>query len=247
MLRRAFSIACATLLCGFVQADETLEDARRSFDVVALKEAHQDILDSVAQSPYDFGLQVEAAEGYLMRANRLRHRRHILDLPKKEDEAAESEQVALAEQGLPHAERALALAHSDLERVRASRIASELYAYLITGMISGMKNGPKSQKYLDEALRLAPNSPECRRALGEMYLYNPPISGGDVDKAVEIFDTLTKEQAASDVYPVLLAMAYRKKGDLDAAQEAAREALARNPHNEDAKHLLETPHTAEPN
>jgi len=231
-------LAVMLFASGWSTAKDALETARRSFDMKALEAVHETILKEAGEAPQDAARQLRAAEGYRLLANHWRHRRHILELPSKEEKDAEARQVALAKAGLPFAEAALRLADTDAARAQANRCAGELHAYQITGMVSGMRNGPKAKRYCDEAIRLAPTDAECRRAIGEMYLYNPPMNGGDAEKAVETFSALSGDAADSDVYPVLLAMAYRKKGDIPMARKAAHTALSRNPRNEDASLLV---------
>jgi tetratricopeptide (TPR) repeat protein len=71
-----------------------------------------------------------------------------------------------------------------------------------------------------------------------MYLNNPRISGGNVPKAIETFESCSGALPEDDRCPVLLAMAWRKEGDPERARKAAREALRRNPESRDAKLLL---------
>ncbi|HKJ23611.1 MAG TPA: tetratricopeptide repeat protein, partial [Myxococcota bacterium] len=188
--------------------------------------------------PDSFEAQLEAAELPLSFANRLRNERKIrTDLDPALDEEYRAQQADWADRAIPRAELALELASDDAERAQAERVLGELYSHRITGMISGMINGPRARRHIGRALELAPDDPECNRAIGLMYLHNPPITGGDVDKAIETF------QGCADALPddrclVLLSMAYRKHGDLDEARATARKALERDPSSVDAKLLL---------
>ena len=213
--------------------------AAQAFDLPALA-AIQGELDRVAESnTTDFNAQLAAAECYARRASIHRNARHIQALPKAEDKSRRAEQEAWGAAGLVFAERAIALAATDLERAQAHRVAGELYSHLITGMISGMRNGPKAKRHVEAALKLAPKDPECNRAIGIMYLHNPPISGGDLDKAVETFQACAAADPKNDRYLVLLAMSYRKRGEEHLARDAVRNALRLNPKNQDAQHLGE--------
>jgi tetratricopeptide (TPR) repeat protein len=157
----------------------------------------------------------------------------------KTDEQLQREEAELATAGLVYAERAVELAMTDSETSRAHRAMGELYSHQITGMISGMRNGPKAKVHIELALDLTPDDPECMRAIALMYLHNPPISGGDVPRAIETFSACAALAPESDVYPVLLAMAYRKSNEPAKAREAASHALKLNPKNRDAQAILD--------
>jgi tetratricopeptide (TPR) repeat protein len=194
--------------------------------------------EAARQNPESFQDQIEAAELLLSFANRLRNERKIrTDLSDEQDHEYRSQQADWAAQALPRAEQALSLAESDAQRAQAERVIGELYAHRITGMVSGFVNGPRAKRHINRALELAPDDPESHRAIGLMYLNNPPISGGNVDKAIETFQGCAAK-LPDDRCLVLLAMAYRKNHELDAARDAARSALERDPHSVDAKLLL---------
>jgi len=194
--------------------------------------------EAARQSPESFVAQLEAAEVLLSFADRLRNERKIRsDLDGALDDEYRAQQAAWAERALPYAELALEHASDDAERAQAERVIGELYAHRITGMISGMINGPRARRHIGRALELAPDDPECKRAIGLMYLHNPPISGGDVKKAIETFEGCAAE-LPDDRCLVLLSMAHRKHDDLEAARAAARAALDRDPGSVEAKLLL---------
>jgi tetratricopeptide (TPR) repeat protein len=197
------------------------------------------LLAAANERPDDFEAQIAAAELLLDFANHLRNERKIRsDLPDDQDDAYRQQQADWAEQALPRAERALELAADDAQQAHAERVLGELYAHRITGMISGMINGPRARRHIGRALELAPDDPEAQRAIGLMYLHNPPISGGDLPKAVETFERCA-ESLPDERCLVLLAMAHRKRDDLVAARVAAQAALARDPESAEAKLLLE--------
>jgi tetratricopeptide (TPR) repeat protein len=191
------------------------------------------------ERPESFAAQIEPAELLLSFANRLRNERKIRsDMSDADDDEYRAQQADWAERAIPYAERALELAADDAERAQAERVLGELYAHRITGMISGMINGPRARRHIGRALDLAPDDPECNRAIGLMYLHNPPISGGDVEKAITTFEGCAAS-LPDDRCLVLLSMAYRKHGDLASARTAARAALERDPESVDARMLLE--------
>ena len=128
--------------------------------------------------------------------------------------------------GLPYAEKARKLARTNSERARAERLIGELYVHQIDGAIAGFLNGPKALSHIRNALGLDPEDPECNRAQGLMFLYNPPINGGDVDRAIETFRGCLEKVSDSDEYYVLLSLAFRKKEKLIRAEIDGEEGAA---------------------
>jgi uncharacterized protein HemY len=64
-----------------------------------------------------------------------------------------------------------------------------------------------------------------------MYLNNPPINGGDLDKAVETFTLCAEQGGDRDVHHALLAQAWIKKRRPERARLEVLKALERNPRN----------------
>jgi hypothetical protein len=213
--------------------------ARRAGDDAALAALQTRLRTRALERPEDFEAQMEAVEVYLARADGLRLERKLADLPGDVDDAHRAQQAAWADEALPLARRAEALASDDAQRARVERALGELHAHKITGMMSGMWNGPRARGHLGRALELAPDDPESQRAIGLMYLFNPPISGGDVPRAIETFQACSEALPEDDRCPVLLGMAYRKHEEPGMARTAAREALRRNPGSRSARLLLE--------
>lgn len=217
----------------------SLEAARRAGDDAALAAVQQRLYQRALERAGSFDAQVAAAEACLARADRLRNERKLASLPDDVADAHREQQAAWADEGMPFAGRAAELAADDAERARAEQVLGELHAHKITGMLSGMWNGPRARGHLEKALALAPDDPHARRAIGLMYLFNPPISGGDVPRAIETFRDCAADLPGDERCAVLLGMAYRKHGEPARAAEAAREALRRNPESRDARLLLE--------
>lgn len=209
-------------------------------DFEALGAMESRLREAAVASPDDFQAQLAAAEASLVVANRLRLERKIAsEMPGDQETEYRESQARWADEALPMAQRALELAADDAQRAQAERVLGELYAHKISGMLSGMVNGPRARRHIGRALDLAPDDPECQRAIGLMYLNNPPISGGDVPKAIETFRSCA-EALPDERCLMLLSLAYRKAGQLPEAREAAAAAQERNPGSEMAKLLIES-------
>ncbi|MBI2424108.1 MAG: hypothetical protein HYV27_14855 [Candidatus Hydrogenedentes bacterium] len=243
LYRALIAAIVAAGLCGSgaAWADSAAEMAAagKAYDLAALASVQTKLDAEAGEASDNYGAQRAAAECYALRASIHRQDRHIQKLDGKTGEAKRAEQERWGTAGMVFAERALELAKTDEEKAQAHRLIGELYSHLITGMITGMRNGPKARKHVESALELAPKDFECNRAIGIMYLHNPPISGGDIDKAISTFKMCSAGDPKNDRYLVLLSMAYRKKGETNLAADAARQALAVNPKNLDARHLLD--------
>ena len=217
---------------------EALAAAARTHDEQALAQLSEKLIAAADSATESYDAQRAAAECLLVQATRLQNDRKIRKLPGKEDKAKRAQQVSLGNQGIPYAESALNLAESGAEKAQAHRVLGELYSHLITGPITGFKYGSTSLSHIQEALKLLPDDPECNRAIGMMYLHNPPMKGGDAEKAIATYKRCAELDEENDLYPLLLAMAHRKKKQFDEARRAAAWALKLNPANLDAKHLL---------
>lgn len=215
---------------------EVLE-ARRAGDEARLESLRTTLAESAGKERDSFQVQWDAAECFRISATDLRTRRQANNLEGKEAKEMKEQQAKWAAQGLVYGERALGLAKSEAEIAAAHRVVGELYANSITSMVAGFKNGPKARNHMDEAMKRTPEDPECQRAMGIMYLNNPPISGGDVPKAIETFSRCHELKPVNDEYMVMLAMAYQKDKQWDKALAAADEALVLNPANASAAAL----------
>ncbi len=211
--------------------------ARTAHDDARMETLRASLAEQAGKDKESFQVQWDAAECFRMSTTDLRTKRQASNLEGKEAKELKKQQELWAAQGLVYGERALALAKTETEVAAAHRVVGELYANSITSMVAGFKNGPKARNHMDEAMKRTPDDPECQRAIGIMYLNNPPISGGDVPKAIETFSHCHELKPDNDEYMVMLAMAYQKDKQWDKALEAADKALALNPANSSAAAL----------
>jgi tetratricopeptide (TPR) repeat protein len=216
---------------------DTFLAARKAYDGAAMEATRAALIARAEAQAGDYVAQWEAAECLRITGSELRTQRQAQRVSGKEGKELRQLQESWSIQGLVFGDRAVALADSP-ERLAAShRVCGELYANSISGMVSGLKNGPKAKKHMDEALAGTPEDPECQRAIGIMYLNNPPFNGGDIEKAIATFNHCHELVPDNDDYLVLLAMAYQKNKDWENAMKAAESALAVNPANPNAAAL----------
>lgn len=213
--------------------------ARKAYDGAAMEAARKALIARAKTEIADFDAQWEAAECLRITGSELRTQRQAQRVTGKDAKELRKQQEEASSEGLVFGERALEIADTPARKAAAHRVCGELYANSISGMVSGMKNGPKAKKHMDEALAATPEDPECQRAIGIMYLNNPPFNGGDVEKAIATFGHCNEQAPDNDDYLVLQAMAYLKNKDWENAGKAAGSALAVNPANPNAAALKE--------
>jgi tetratricopeptide (TPR) repeat protein len=137
------------------------------------------------------------------------------------------------------AERWIDSAISDVQRsitlndksADAHALLGDLYGAKISGMMSGMKYGPKANAETERAFQLDPNNAQAFAVIGRKYYFAPSMFGGDLNKAIESFKKATTLDPHYDEAFVWLAIAYRKKGDSQDAQAAVAQALKLNSHS----------------
>ena len=95
----------------------------------------------------------------------------------------------------------------------AHALLADLYGRKIgySGMLTGMRYGPKAEAETRRALQLDANNPRIYVVLGRRQLYSPKIFGGDVDKAIESFRKSTTLDPYYDEGFVWLAIALGRK------------------------------------
>jgi tetratricopeptide (TPR) repeat protein len=212
-----------------------LEEAQRTFDDSALDRLITAITPTADSSLADFETQLLLSKVYLVRCDLRRFKRKTYEISKAENKSLREQQEELAKRGMVYAERAIALRPNSSE---AHRVTGELWIHQITGPLTGFRFGPNGKDSIEKAIQLDPKNLEARRALGLMYLYNPPFNGGDKEKAAKTFDELSEAGGGDRCY-VLAARAYLEKNDINAARSRLKRALELNPENVEAKKLLQ--------
>ena len=234
-----FSVAGIRILAAADSRElhDELHSLRRMYDAKSLEELHNTILENDGQKLKTYEEKMNAAEGYLFRADESRYERYGLELTDKEIKKYRKRQAAWGSDGLKLARDALKLAETSQQKVDAMRVMSELYAHQITGVFSAASKGPDAKFRLEEALKINPDDPECNRVLGIMYLYNPVSCDGDVKKAIESFQKAIQEKPDEDIFYYYLSLAYQADQDQPKALEAAEHAIELNERNIYAVHL----------
>jgi len=210
------------------------KNAVRNFDDHALADLIREATGVLQQKPNDYTTNLLVAKCYLARCDLRRSKRKTYDLKRSLGKSLRRQQAEMAETGLKYAEKAV---EAEGKSSEAYRVEGELTIHRISGPIAGFRYGPKGKALIEKALELDPSNLEARRAIGLMYLYNPPFNGGNKKKAAETFDEVIKSGGDDRAY-VLAARAYLKLKEKEIARERLTKALELNPRNLEAKALF---------
>ena len=145
---------------------------------------------------------------------------------KKVKKALKAKRVAIAEQGVPFADKSIELNDNFSE---SYRVKGALISNKISGMISGMKNGSLAEEAIDIALVLDENNPMARIENARMYINKPGILGGDINKGIEIIRNVIKDNPELEKGYVNLGMAYVEKDEVENAINTFKRLLEINP------------------
>jgi predicted Zn-dependent protease len=196
---------------------QLLDEARTTLKAEALNQARDYFLKLTRQNPGNALYFCELARVDYYRSSSVRESKSNKTAASILDQA-----IGEAQESLKLDERSAA-AHSLLADLYGSKIGFGV------GFMLGARFGPKVDAENKRALELDSNNPQVLASLGRQYLHAPKMFGGDLDKAIaNLQRSIGRDPTAAETY-VWLAIAYRKKGDMAAANKALDEALRRNP------------------
>jgi len=207
-----------------------VEKYSSSFDQQALQKILSDynnLNDKSKLKPTDYYLLARTCEG-------------LLSYYEAYDNEQEVTKIALL--GTELAQKAIELDNtlSDAHRVLSRFLAKQLN----WGNIYQL--GPKVLDELDRAVKTDPHN--YRATLGKVvvYLYAPPMFGGNVDLAIQKLNEFTDKYPAFEDGFLNLGIAYKVKGNTIKAKEIFESVLSRNPSNLTAKKELKIMNTSKP-
>ena len=122
----------------------------------------------------------------------------------------------------------------------AQALYGTINGWLVTGMWSGMRRGPRADKAYKKARELAPDNPRVAMHQGVSRLFRPKMFGGGLDKAeAELTEALAlfKKEPAEKAWPngghaeILgwMGQVMFRKGEMDRAREYYEQALEIEP------------------
>ncbi len=162
------------------------------------------------------------------------------------EDGSEPEEEFL-DSGVEQLEAAIEL---DPQFAEAHALLGSIYGMKASGMLSGIRYGPKSQSAIERAMELAPENPRVFLIDGIGDFYKPSMFGGGVDNAIESFTTaadlfpafepkseLAPDWGHAEVY-AWLGQAYSEQEKYGEAEEAYQKALEIDPNYGWVKYVL---------
>lgn len=191
-------------------AQSPLELARDQQDRAALSRHIAEAAAAAAKAPNDPAAQLRLASAcsYLAEVN----------IELRDRKAARQ----AAEQGIPAAEKAIALQPS----ADGYRILGTLYGQGITDLFTGLSYGPKAKDALTKAIEKAPNSASVWTAHGVGNFYLPAQLGGGTGLAIADFRKAIALDAKNAEAWLWLGVALRRNNQDAEAREAFTKSLA---------------------
>ncbi len=215
----------------FERAKKFLENGISTYNEPLLNDAKNTFIQLTKDEPSNFVYAYYVALTYLGLCD-LKNFEIEQSTVKEVKKALKAKRVAIAEEGVPFADKSIELNDNFSE---SYRVKGALISNKISGMISGMKNGSLAEEAIDIALVLDENNPMARIENARMYINKPGILGGDINKGIEIIRNVIKDNPELEKGYVNLGIAYEGNGELEKAINTFKRVLETNPDNLEAR------------
>ena len=219
----------------FEQAKKYLDKGINTYNEQLLQDAKKIFIQLSKDNPSDYEYAHYVASTYLGLCD-LKNFEIEQSAVKKVKKALKAKRVAIAEEGMPFADKSIELNDnfSESYRVRGALISNK-----ISGMISGMKNGSLAEEDIDIALQIDEKNPMALIENARMYINKPGILGGDVNKGIEIIANVIKDNPKLEKGYVNLGLAYIENVEIQNAINIFSRLLEINPSNPEALFFLD--------
>ena len=219
----------------FEQAKKYLDKGINTYNEQLLQDAKKIFIQLSKDNPSDYEYAHYIASAYLGLCD-LKNFEIEQSAVKKVKKALKAKRVAIAEEGMPFADKSIELNDnfSESYRVRGALISNK-----ISGMISGMKNGSLAEEDIDIALQIDGKNPMALIENARMYINKPGILGGDVNKGIEIIANVIKDNPKLEKGYVNLGLAYIENVEIQNAINIFSRLLEINPSNPEALFFLD--------
>ena len=219
----------------FEQAKKSLDKGINTYNEQLLQDAKKIFIQLSNDNPSGYEYAHYVASTYLGLCD-LKNFEIEQSAVKKVKKALKAKRVAIAEEGMPFADKSIELNDnfSESYRVRGALISNK-----ISGMISGMKNGSLAEEDIDIALQIDGKNPMALIENARMYINKPGILGGDVNKGIEIITNVIKDNPKLEKGYVNLGLAYIENVEIQNALNIFSRLLEINPSNPEALFFLD--------
>ena len=220
---------------SFEQAKKYLDKGINTYNEQLLQDAKKIFTQLSNDNPTDYEYAHYVASTYLGLCD-LKNFEIEQSAVKKVKKALKAKRVAIAEEGMPFADKSIELNDnfSESYRVRGALISNK-----ISGMISGMKNGSLAEEDIDIALQIDGKNPMALIENARMYINKPGILGGDVNKGIAIIANVIKDNPELEKGYVNLGLAYIENVEIQNALNIFNRLLEINPSNPEALFFLD--------
>ncbi len=219
----------------FEQAKRNLDDGIHTYNEQLLHDAKKIFLPLIKENPSDYIYVHYVALTHLGLCD-LKNFEIAKCSVKKEKKALKAKRVAIAEEGIPYADKSIALKSdfSDSHRVRGALISNR-----ISGMFSGMRNGSMAEEEIDMALQIDNNNAMAHIENTRKFINKPGLLGGDINKGIEILNNVIKDNPGLEKGYINLGIAYQENGEVEKAVNTFKRLLEINPDNPEARFFLD--------
>jgi tetratricopeptide (TPR) repeat protein len=219
----------------FEQAKRYLDKGTNTYNEQRLQDAKKIFIQLSKDNPSDYEYAHYVALAYLGLCD-LKNFEIEQSSVKKAKKALKAKRVAIAEEGLPFADKSIELNNNFSE---SYRVRGALLSNKISGMFSGMKNGSLAEEAIDLALVIDENNSMARIENARMYINKPGILGGDINKGIEIIRNVIKDNPELEKGYVNLGLAYIENVEIQNAINIFNRLLEINPSNPEARFFLD--------
>ncbi len=219
----------------FEQAKKNLDKGINTYNEQLLQDAKKIFIQLGKENPSDYEYGYYTALTYLGLCD-IKNFEIEQSMVKKVKKALKAKRVAIAEEGMPFADKSIELKDnfSESYRVRGALISNK-----ISGMFSGMKNGSLAEEDIDISLQIDSNNPMAQIENARMYINKPGILGGDINKGIEIIRNVIIDNPELEKGYVNLGAAYVENGEEENAINIFKRLLEINPDNPEARFFLD--------
>lgn len=219
----------------FEQAKKYLYDGIHTYNEQLLHDAKKIFLQLVKANPSDYIYVHYVALTHLGLCD-MKNFEIAKCSVKKEKKAMKAKRVAIAEEGIPFADKSIELNDnfSESYRVRGALISNR-----ISGMFSGMKNGSLAEEEINMALHIDNNNAMAHIENARKFINKPGLLGGDINKGIEILNNVIKDNPRLGKGYINLGIAYQENSEAEKAINTFKHLLEINPDNPEARFFLD--------
>ena len=220
---------------SFEQAKKYLDDGIHTYNEQLLHDAKKIFLQLASENPSDYIYVHYVALTHLGLCD-LKNFEIAKCSVKKEKKVLKAKRVIIAEEGIPYADKSIALKSdfSDSHRVRGALISNR-----ISGMFSGMRNGSLAEEEINMALQIDNNNAMAHIENARKFVNKPRLLGGDINEGIEILNSVIKDNPRLEKGYINLGIAYQENSEVEKAINTFKRLLEINPDNPEARFFLD--------